>query len=460
MRFYDQLRQALTGSDHPVRLVWLANFEVEHDWRRNDLLALPSVTNNQSQRVNDSMSELALMLAGPDDAVLVKQEPDEAFLLYLTELGWKPPLVITAAENDLPLVEAHLHQRSSKKTLRAWAKGKTAYLLPHGVSSQVEKLSRTFRVPLAAASGQVSAFVNNKLFSRRLCDQAGIRQPRGAMVRSLDELEQAFQEWKGLLTSTPLLLKEGTGVSGKGMVLIENENRFAQIMRLLRRAAEKQGTERLELVLEEWIVKSADINYQFLLRQDGSYVPLHTLQALVDHGKHVGHLHPHQLPPPVTEEIEQTIPLIAQALTQAGYYGMVGVDALLSKDGRFHPCLEINARLNMSSYHIRAFEEWIPAGRTVIARSFSLKLSAPLSFRWLREKLNSLLFTRDRGRGVLINAFAPVNALHQNQGVFAGRLYAMLVGTDREDSRRLQSLLVKTLGSLGAAVQGWHGDGS
>ncbi|UFJ42420.1 ATP-grasp domain-containing protein [Brevibacillus humidisoli] len=452
--FREQLRSALTESVGQLRVAWLGNFEVENDWQREGLLSLPSVTSSPSHRINDSLSELTLMLAEPEDLVLLKHPPDEDYLQYLEEVGWQAPIIVTAEASELPLAEAHLRQRSSKQALRAWAKAGDAYLLPHGVSRQVEKLTRSTNIPLAAAGEQVSASVNNKLYSRRLCEQTGIRQPHGVAARSLTELQQGFAEVKRLLRTSPLLLKEGTGVSGKGIVQIDNESRFEQILRLLRRAAEKQGTEQLEMVIEEKIAKSTDINYQFLLGRDGTYTPLYTLVALVDQGKHVGHLHPHQLPAYVVRQIEESMPLAAEELAGDGYYGMVGVDALLGQDGTLYPCIEINARLNMSTYHVKAFEEWIPPQSAVIARSYSIKRQSPLTFRTLREKLDQLVFTRKRGSGILINAFAPVNALHQPGHVYTGRLYAMVIGSNRDDCLRLQAQLVKCLRDLGTVVQG------
>lgn len=451
-RLREQLRRALTRSATPVRFAWLGNFEVENDWQKDGLLSLPRLSTNQSQRMNDSMAELTLMLAGADDLVLLKQQPDQDYLHYLEELGWQAPRIVTAESSERPLAEAHATLYSSRQALQEWAGQGGAFLLPHGVSRQVEELSRLSQVPLAAASADVCAAVNSKLYSRRICEQSGIRQPRGRAVHDLQELEEAFQELKGLLGHTPLLLKEANGVSGKGIVQIEDERRFAQLLRLLRRTAEQQGTERVEMVLEERIAKDIDINYQFLLGHDGAYTPLGTLRAMVEDGKHVGHLHPHQLPVHVVRQIAETMPRIAVKLAADGYYGIVGVDALLAQDGTFYPCIEINARCNMSTYHLRAFSEWIPANRSVIARSFSFQIKASLSFRDLRAKLDHLMFTRQQGYGILVNAFAPFHALRQSGGPFSGRLYVMLVDASRERCLKLQAALLQRLGELGATV--------
>jgi len=117
---------------------------------------------------------------------------------------------------------------------------------------------------------------------------------------------------------------------------------------------------------------------------------------------------------------------LGAALYAEGYFGMVGVDAMLAPDGRLYPCLEINARFNMSTYQSRIAERLIPDGWHAIAATFALRLTRPHSFGEVAAALGGLLLDRPGRPGVLINNFATLNAAAAAGG-FHGRLYGICV---------------------------------
>ena len=96
--FTARLKTALLGRTD-VPLVFLGDFEVEQQWARGEH-TLPRVSAAGGNAVVNHMDEFALLLAGPDDHVVLKTRPDPAYLDYLTGLGIQLPTVHVVARQD------------------------------------------------------------------------------------------------------------------------------------------------------------------------------------------------------------------------------------------------------------------------------------------------------------------------------------------------------------------------
>lgn len=199
---------------------------------------------------------------------------------------------------------------------------------------------------------------------------------------------------------------------------------------------------RVSVVVERWIDKQADLNYQFVVGRDGGVTFETVKTALTENGVHRGHLFPPALLPDQVGELRVAADVIGKELAAAGYFGLVGVDALLAADGTLYPCLEINARFNMATYQNRISERLIPDGQYALATTFDLRPSRAYGFGEVRAALGDLLLDSLPGagargrRGVLINNFATLNAMFLAEGKPYGRLYAICVGDDERDVRR------------------------
>ncbi|GAA4726457.1 ATP-grasp domain-containing protein [Brevibacillus fulvus] len=453
--FLSAARAAFLERKSARHFIWLANFEVEGDWKDPDILSLPGLANRNTYLVNNSLAEQALLLAEADDLVLLNKAPDPDYLYYLQQLGLPQPSIYIAgtAEPLLRLTSTYLHNEQAVADLKRLA-AQQYLLLPHGTSQMEEKLSQRTGIPLATVKAHVASRINSKVYSRQVCEQLGIRQPFGAAIHSLTALQQQFRMIKAASAGSAFVLKDGLGVSGKGMLLIDSEQRFEQVLRMLQSIAAKKGHDRVQMVLEEWINKQKDIHYSFLLTKSGQIKLGCILEAFVSNGVHMGHLHPHKLTEPVVKQIEETILLLGRELAREGYFGIVGVDAMLAEDGTFYPCLEINARFNMSTYHSRIFSEWLSQESFVIARAYHFRKTHSIPFARLRTAMADLLFTREKGKGVFINGFSTVNLEETQKGISSSRLYAMLVGSSREECRELQASLLARLEQMEGVLIG------
>ncbi|GIQ69322.1 ATP-grasp domain-containing protein [Xylanibacillus composti] len=443
--------EALHIDSQRGRLAWLGNFEVEQDWRSKDVIGLPGVPSVTQAPL--ALSELALLLAAPEDLVLLPSEPDDSFLSYLLSLGWRSPAIFAPESKSLSSNESLTCQllaatsSGAPSAVRRWAEAGDGFLLPHGVSVWEEALAEDWHIPLAAPRTSVTREVNSKLFSRELCEQLGIPQVPGRTVRTLSELESAFAELAPHLAEGPLVLKEGMGVSGKGMLRIDSAAKFQQVLRMLRQSAVRQGTEHTEFVLEQWIDNAQDLNVQFLVSRDGQVRQVTILTALVQNGTHLGHMSPHQLTASAEERVRAYAEQIGQALHAHGYYGLVGLDAMIGRDGKLYPCIEINARLNMSTYHTRLLQDWAPAGKHALIRPFSFSKQAPLAFVQIQQALQAKLYRVDSGHGVILCAYAPVNSSDPHGR--RGKLYTTMIGDSAEECLQLERFCRQQLQQIG-----------
>jgi hypothetical protein len=146
-------------------------------------------------------------------------------------------------------------------------------------------------------------------------------------------------------------------------------------------------------------------------------------------------------------ELHHAAELIGAALYADGYYGVVGVDAMIGRDGVLYPCLEINARFNMATYQNQLTEQFIPAGRHAIAATFHLRPSRVHSFAELAAALGGDLFDGKNPPGMLVNGFATLNAAAA-PGSFHGRVYGVCIADDPDSALALRARCAERLRTL------------
>ncbi|MCF4136957.1 ATP-grasp domain-containing protein [Streptomyces sp. Tue 6430] len=435
--FTARLKSALVG-DPTARFVYVNNFEVERVWGRDEP-SLPGAGLSFSSATVNRIEEVGVLLADEHDVVVLKDAVDPGYAGYLTALGAADGVRLTVDRNvpSRSVTEDALDSPRLLAALRALADGRT-YLMPLGISPDEERLAEAAGLPLAGPSAAVCKEVNGKMFSRELVDATGLPPVPGAVCRTVEELAAALDVHLVRAGST-VVVKESLGVSGRGMVVVEDRRRGERLLRMIERRA--GADRRASVVVERWIDKQADLNYQFIVGRGGE-VRFETVKtALTENGVHRGHLFPPALRPDRIDELRAAAEVIGKQLAVAGYFGLVGVDALLAADGTLYPCLEINARFNMATYQNRIAERLITDGRHALATTFDLRPTRVHGFEEVRAALGELLLdgppsSARSARGVLINNFATLNAMFQAEGKPYGRVYAICVGDDEHDVRR------------------------
>jgi D-alanine-D-alanine ligase-like ATP-grasp enzyme len=446
MGFTTRLKEALVG-DARARFVFVGNIEVERQWAEGSV-GLPRMSYPASDMVVNRMDELALTLAGGDDYVVLKAPPDPDYLAYLADLGLALPTVIAVGAQDprRMVTEDALADAGTLARLTALASPHT-HLLPHGVSGLEEQLAAKTGVPLAAPPAALCRAVNSKVYSRRVAEELGLRQPVGWACDSPEELAAAVTAAAALVSAgRRVVFKDAFGVSGKGIAVVDDRRRLDRLHRMVAREAAR-GEGQVAVVIEEWVAKAADLNYQATVAADGTVRFDFVKRALTANGVHKGHLMPAGLTGEQVELVTAAALRLGGRLAIDGYRGVVGVDAMLDPEGGVYPVTEINARNNMSTYQTTLAERLIGPGSVALARHFELKLDEPVAFARLRDQLGGLLLERAGGVGLVVNAFATVNAAASAGGGFGGRLYGVVVADSAEQLAEIDS---KIEGAIGA----------
>ncbi|MEH1166479.1 hypothetical protein V6V47_13940 [Micromonospora sp. CPCC 205539] len=449
MDFLTRLKVALC-SDAATPLVFLGNFEVEDRWAQGEP-GLPRYSLRTAAAVVNRMDEFAMLLAGPGDHVVLKEEPDADFLAYLADLGIAlPSLLCVRGQNPARVVtEDALADSALLERLRELGRG-GARLLPHGVSALEERLAAAGGIAVAGSPAAICKAVNSKIYSRLIADELGLRQPDGWTCASLPEWDAAVSRALAVLRDGGrIVVKDAFGVSGKGILVIDDERILRSLDRKLRARADRTGDDRLTLLIERWVAKRTDLNYQVTVGRDGTVRFDFVKEAITTNAVHKGHRFPADLSPTQHDELRAAGEAIGRRLAADGYCGVAGIDALAGADDRLFPVIEINARNNMSTYQTRLQEAFVPSDRLLAARQYPLRLGARLPFKRLRAALDGILLTAAAGAGVLVHNFATVNAAASGDAEpFDGRLYALLVSDTPAGLNALDAELTNRLTRL------------
>jgi hypothetical protein len=436
-QYLSRLKTALAGTA-ACPLVMVCNFEAEEYWA-DGYVGMPAPALSTSTSLVRRMEELGCLLAGPNDVLVLKHPLDPGYRAYLEDLGLCPPEVLVPENTtpDQPTAQDVLASPAALRRLAALA-GQGARLLPMGTSIWEQRLAEACGLPLAVPDASTFQRVNSKIYGRRVAAEGGLRCVPGAGCETVSEFAAIADRYRHRLGVDGLrvVVKDAYGVSGKGLVVLEDTARMDRLVRMVTRRAERGGDPRLHVVVEEWLPKRCDLNYQVTVARDGGVTLDFVKQALTDNGVHKGHIMPPELSLSGHAQIEEAAHIIGQRLYADGYHGVAGVDAIVDSDGGVYPLLEINARLNMSTYQGGVTERFQCAGQVAMACHYPVQLQRPCRFDDLRRVLGPVLELRDDERFVA-TCFGTVNANAHRPPPILGRLYAILIASDR---RRLAKL--------------------
>jgi hypothetical protein len=444
-QYLRKLKTALTG-DPAQKLVLVCNFEAEQQWAEG-FVGLPSAAMSTSAVLIRRMEELGALLAGPDDVLILKRPLDPGYLAYLADIGLRPPAVLVPENTtpDRPTAQDVLASPEALRRLAALA-GDGARLLPMGATVWEQRLAETAGLPLAVPDAATFQRVNGKIYGRRLTEKAGLKCVPGACCETAEEFAAVLDGYRSRLAEDDfrLVVKDSYGVSGKGLVVLDGPTKADRLKRMVLRGAQRREEPRLHVVVEEWLPKRCDLNYQVTVSRDGQVNLDFVKQAHTEHGVHKGHLMPPELDQAQHDQIAEAAEAVGRHLHADGYHGVAGIDAIVDTDENVYPVLEINARLNMSTYQGGVTERIQGPGQVAMARHYPLRLAAPRTFEEVRRALGPVL-DRRAGEQVVVTCFGTVNANSHQPPPFEGRLYTVLVAQDRQRLAALDDTVTDAL---------------
>jgi hypothetical protein len=319
-----------------MRSVHIANTNFESE------LANPS-NENLAESLKKSplcmqLQFLPLLTAHSNDIVAVTAFPDIRFLDELENLDWRNNQKLPELKH---LFEIDPFQGS---TCVSW-----------GPSRQVQQwaVEREVAYPVPADWEMVKR-INSKAFSMELEPAKG-----AALIMNEEQLLEWMDRTKGMK-----VLKTCFGLSGKGNRVVKDGLNF-QLLAF----CQKEWNGGLPIIAEPWLDRCFDFSTQWMMHPDGRQELLGATVFKTDpYGTYQGTIAgpAKEIFGPYHDFLEEHIGHVKKALeiiSSCGFFGKLGVDALLFKCPAtqrtlLRPIVEINARQTMSLAVLQIQQRW------------------------------------------------------------------------------------------------------
>jgi hypothetical protein len=267
--------------------------------------APPLIASIQSHPIFMQLQFLPMLYADPKDGIGVTHAPDPSF----TRPQWH-----LLKERKLPY-----------QSIESW-----------GASRSIQAWAQRHEIPYEMPPWDVVKQVNSKAFSFSESPQL----PDSALIETFDELEKWDRQTVG-----PKVLKTCFGVSGKGHLFLPSDH--------VKRFAEKEFSAGRPLIAEPWVERKLDFSTQWMIHRSRKIEYLGATVCLSDgrgryQANRVGDLDflfGKYLP--LLDRHRQIAEPILEKMAALGYFGNVGIDAMIWGQDRLHPVVEINARKTM-----------------------------------------------------------------------------------------------------------------
>lgn len=338
-------------SEDLSRSVFAGSFDSEIYWRDEALAKLPAMNDEQANNIVLAMDELLFVFCKPGDALITRFGMHEAHKSYLERIGFEfinnRRDVIPRENKDKALkgksIMELLHNSENKDTFKGLLP-ENALLSPFAVIPFSGEVAEDYGLLFKAPSMEIIKHVNSKIYSTKLKELLGIENI-SIIVSSAEELLARGTE---LLKASAFIIKDESGVSGKGNLLVSSETSMRSIVAYLA-GQEKKGKD-VRFILEPFLEKETDFSCQFYISETGNYQLLAT-QKLVNNGfayQGTFSADEESLAYLSKNRYFEIMEGIAEQLYKDGYHGHVCIDSMLLQNGEVTPLVELNARKSMS----------------------------------------------------------------------------------------------------------------
>lgn len=220
-----------------------------------------------------------------------------------------------------------------------------------GPSRAIENWAKQHHLLYPVPPWEVTIQVNSKAFSFQQIDPL----PNGELLTSRSAVEAWVKKVEG-----PKVLKTCFGLSGQGHLLLPAAPDKIQ------RFVDRELSAARPLIGEPWVRRQLDFSTQWIIAPDQSIVYAGSTILLSDEkGEYAGNKvgdetvifgsNLHHL-----EEHKKVVFPVLKKMASLGFFGNVGIDAMVWGDGFLHPIVEINARKTMGWVAIQIAKRLFP----------------------------------------------------------------------------------------------------
>ncbi len=354
-------RVHIANTDFEFELAHPSNGSLEKGWK--------------GQPICLQLQYLPLLYGDPEDIIAVTQIPDNSFFEQLEGQPWrkgeKLPQMVLVEE-----IEPYIN----------------CECLSWGYSEHVMTWARHRNMLYNMADWSVVREVNSKAFSHRYTVLKEAKQLWNDL--ELDAWSKSFSGKK--------VLKTCFGLSGKGLRIFDDATPLDELVKF----CEKEWKAQRPMIAEPWLERVFDFSTQWEISKAeirlvgatvfettpyGVYNATIVGSEKVIFGNHIGFL----------EEHKQASIIVLQDMVEKGFFGNVGIDALLYRPAGkeniyLYPIVEVNARKTMSWVALKMQQKYFPdkTGRFEFlhytSKGFSL---LPLSLEGMKPFKHSLFLS-------------------------------------------------------------------
>jgi hypothetical protein len=334
-----------------TQMVHVANTNVEFELAQSSLE--PFEMSLAQHPLCLQLQFLPLLYASPADFVAITAMPSSDYLAHLQQTGWWPEGLpqLALLKDKQPFLGKHCLSWGPSRQVQAWAEARQmAYALPNW---------------------HVAQLVNSKAFS--FCYNC---LPKAALLHHEQDLRDWLQNIEG-----PKVLKACFGLSGQGNWRLNEQIPSPKLLAF----CQKEWQQKRPVIGEPWLDRLHDFSTQWFIHPNQQIEYIGATRFETDaQGIYQGTLAgPEDLLfasfKSFLQEHCQFVQKALQDIARLGFFGFLGIDALLYQHPQnhsicLHPLVEINGRQTMSLVALRLQQHLCP--RQILRLAFQNQLPA------------------------------------------------------------------------------------
>lgn len=421
-------------NDHTSTVIWLYNIGVEKYWSGVEDM----VKDTKEDYLVNHMEEMNLLLTREQDYLILRKKPSDRLLQVMRELGFEIPhfLYPNVENEDKGIAELVLEDKELLQKLRdIAANDPNTYFVPYGVSFLEEEIAGKCNLHMIGSTSEQYKIVNNKIYSKKIAEELKYVIAPGYTCKNTDEIKEAYSKLKE--TFQQVIIKMPTNASGKGMWIIDNENRLKMVCAIIKRYIRTNAN--IEWIVEGWVEKKYDLNIQVYISEDGKVETFALNQQLLNGLVYSGSLYSNQFPQNLKELSYQCGNDIGSYLYHNGFTGIYGIDALITENNQIVP-IEINGRLNQSTY-LSVLPEYFE-GKCIFVTYIRLQAKSNVTYDVLVDILKENELWYHDGKGILSYIAATMDSELASGNC---RAFFAIVADRKEDIQNLRMRLEEAM---------------
>ncbi|NEW06395.1 ATP-grasp domain-containing protein [Paenibacillus sp. SYP-B3998] len=380
---------------------------MNEDQHWNEIALFPSFVNPQQQMLIEQQEQQLLWIAEPQDTVWLLHQPDPQFLAYVKGYRENLPQICVTPDASQVAVQA-----------AAFSSG-TLTFMPFMLTSEYVALAKQYGWNLLHANAELVKHLNSKYVTRRLAEENGFWVTQGRFCANPQELVEVYSEIRAA-GFAKAVLKQPYGSSGRGLTIIENEDKFRQLSTFIRKR-----TTCFELLLEAWHPIKQSLNAQLWIGPDSVHLLAVTEQRINDYGVYIGTNYTPNYDAALMQHYQSEMLRLGACLRELGYVGIAGIDSILDVKNNLYPVIEINGRFTQVTYLLPFIQTLLLSYKYVESRYIRLETEEKVSFDEIKSRFEAEL-QPDGEHQFTIYTFSFCNQPHTN----LYRIFILIYGNE------------------------------